>query len=134
VAVSLCTIALNIAANLALVRSMGFRGLALGTSLAMLVNGIALLFLLRHRLHGIDERHLTVTLCKILIAALIMAAVSSAVVRGAIGVIPGGGSVAQALRLFAAIGAGLVALAGAAKLLRIREFDDAVAAAKARLM
>jgi putative peptidoglycan lipid II flippase len=134
VAVSLCTIALNIAANLALVRIMGFRGLALGTSLAMLVNGIALLFLLRHRLHGIDERHLTVTLCKILIAALIMAAVSSAVVRGAIGVIPGGGSVAQALRLFAAIGAGLVALAGAAKLLRIREFDDAVAAAKARLM
>jgi putative peptidoglycan lipid II flippase len=134
VAVSLCTIALNIAANLALVRVMGFRGLALGTSLAMLVNGIALLLLLRRRLRGIDERHLAITLGKTLVAALLMAAVSSVVERGAIAVIPGGGSMAQALRLFAAIGAGLVALAAAAKLLRIREFDEAVAAAKARLM
>ena len=50
VIVSLCTIALNLAANVALVRVMGFRGLALGTSLAMLVNGLALLVLLRRRL------------------------------------------------------------------------------------
>jgi putative peptidoglycan lipid II flippase len=134
VAVSLCTIAINIAANLALVQIIGFRGLALGTSLAMLVNGVALLLLLRRRLHGIDERHLAVTLCKTLVAALVMAAVSITVQRGAIGIVPGPGSVAQAVRLAAAIGAGLVALAGAARLLRIREFDKAVAAAKARLM
>jgi hypothetical protein len=35
--------------------------------------------------------------------------------------------VAQATRLAAAIGLGIIALAGSAKLLRIREFDDLVA-------
>ena len=39
----------------------------------------------------------------------------------------------QAIRLFTAIGAGLVALAAAARLLHIRQFDDAVATVKARL-
>ena len=49
VAVSLCTVAINLVANIALVRVLGFRGLALGTSLAMLVNGLVLLLLLRRR-------------------------------------------------------------------------------------
>jgi putative peptidoglycan lipid II flippase len=134
VVVSLCTIAINIAANLWLVRVMGFRGLALGTSLAMLVNGIALLLLLRHRLQGLEERLLTITFCKILVAALVMAAVSSGTLRLTAGAAPAVGSLAQAIRLLAAIGAGLVALAAAAKLLHIRQFDEAVATAKARLM
>jgi putative peptidoglycan lipid II flippase len=134
VIVSLCTIALNIAANLWLVHVMGFRGLALGTSLAMLVNGIALLLLLRHRLQGLEERLLAVTFCKVLVAALVMAAVSAGTLRLVAGALPAPGSLAQAIRLFAAIGAGLLALAAAARLLHIRQFDDAVAAAKARLM
>ena len=134
VAVSLCAIAINIVASVALVRVMGFRGLALGTSLAMLVNGVALLLMLRHRLHGIEDRYLAITLCKILVASIVMAGVSSSVERLAPGVVPGPGSLAQAVRLLAAIGAGLVALAAAAKLLRIREFESAVAAANARLM
>src|SRR4029079_9413462 len=88
VAVNLGTIAINIAANLALVRVMGFRGLALGTSLAMLVNGIVLLLLLRRRLDGIDERRLAVTLCKIVVAALVMALVAWGVERLAAGATP----------------------------------------------
>jgi putative peptidoglycan lipid II flippase len=132
--VSLGTVAINIAANLWLVRVMGFRGLALGTSLAMLVNGIALLLLLRHRLEGLEDRLLTITFCKILVAALVMAAVSSGTLRLAEGAAPSAGSLAQAARLFAAIGTGLVALAATARLLHIRQFDDAVATAKARLM
>jgi putative peptidoglycan lipid II flippase len=133
VAVSLCTIAINIAANVALVRVMGFRGLALGTSLAMLVNGAALMLLLRRRLRGLEGAYLAMTFGKIASAALVMAAVASGVERFASGVAPGAGSLTQTVRLGSAIGGGLLALAGAAKLLRIREFDEAVAALRARM-
>jgi putative peptidoglycan lipid II flippase len=134
VAVSLCTIAINIVANVGLVRVMGFRGLALGTSLAMLVNGAALLLLLRRRLQGLEGGYLALTFGKIAFAALVMAAVSSGVERLAVELWPQAGSLPQAVRLFSAIGAGLVTLAAAAKLLRIREFDDFLAGARARLM
>jgi len=134
VIVSLCTVALNLAANVALVRVMGFRGLALGTSLAMLVNGLALLVLLRRRLGGLEDSHLGLTFAKIVIAALVMAAVSAGVERLSAGAIPGSGTLTQALRLGSAITAGLVALAGTAKLLHIREFDSAVAGVRSRLM
>jgi putative peptidoglycan lipid II flippase len=112
---------------------MGFRGLALGTSLAMLVNGAALMLLLRRRLRGLEGAYLAMTFGKIASAALVMAAVASGVERLASGVAPGAGSLTQTVRLGSAIGGGLLALAGAAKLLRIREFDDAVAALRARM-
>jgi len=134
VIVSLCTVALNLAANVALVRVMGFRGLALGTSLAMLVNGLALLVLLRRRLGGLEDGHLGLTFAKIVVAALVMAAVSAGVEQILAGAIPGSGTLTQALRLGAAITAGLVGLAGTAKLLHIREFDSAVAGVRSRLM
>jgi putative peptidoglycan lipid II flippase len=134
VIVSLCTVALNLAANVALVRVMGFRGLALGTSLAMLVNGLALLVLLRRRLGGLEDGHLGLTFGKILIAALVMAAVSAGVERLVAGAMPGSGTLNQAVHLGSAITAGLAALAGTAKLLHIREFDSAVAGVRSRLM
>ena len=134
VIVSLCTVALNLAANVALVRVMGFRGLALGTSLAMLVNGLALLVLLRRRLGGLEDGHLGLTFAKIVIAALVMAAVSAGAERLAAGAMPGSGTLTQAVNLGLAITAGLVALAGTAKLLHIREFDSAVAGVRSRLM
>ena len=51
-------IAVNVVASLALVRAIGFRGLALGTSIAALVNAALLLGLLRRRLGGLDGRRL----------------------------------------------------------------------------
>jgi putative peptidoglycan lipid II flippase len=134
VMVSLCTVAINLAANVTLVRVMGFRGLALGTSLAMLVNGVALLLLLRRRLHGVEEVYLGVTFVKITLAAVLMAAVVLTVEQFTGRVIAGSGSVAQALRLGLAIGAGLSMLVAAARLLRIREFDRAFGRVSARLM
>ena len=64
--VSTCTIAVNIVLSLALVRTLGFRGLALGTSLAALANGALLILLLRRRLDGIGGGHLAVAFAKIL--------------------------------------------------------------------
>jgi putative peptidoglycan lipid II flippase len=134
VVVSISTIALNIGVNVALVRVLGFRGLALGTSLAMMANGTALLVLLRRHLDGLEERRLAATLAKTLLASSVMAAASFGVERALGAVLPGTHLLAQAIRLFAAIGAGLVALAVSARILRIREFDDALSGIKARLI
>ena len=58
VAVSTASMAINVVAAVLLVQAAGFRGLALATSLAALVNGGALLMLLRQHLHGFDGRRL----------------------------------------------------------------------------
>ena len=55
----------NVGLSLALVRTIGFRGLALGTSLAALVNGALLMLLLRRQLDGIGEARLAVAFSKI---------------------------------------------------------------------
>jgi putative peptidoglycan lipid II flippase len=134
VIVSLCTIALSIVLNVLLVRVMGFRGLALGTSLAVLANGGALLAMLHRRLGGIEHGPLALTFVKTIVASTFMAAFSVGVQHLLDRAIPGGGTVPQVIRLSGAIAAGLAALTAAAKSLRIREFDEAVAGAAGRLM
>jgi putative peptidoglycan lipid II flippase len=134
VVVSLCTIAVSIVVNVVLVRVMGFRGLALGTSLAVLANGGALLLLLHRKLGGIELGPLALTFVKTIAAGSVMAAVSLGSEHLLAGVVPGPGTAAEMIRLFGAIAAGLAALTAAAKLLRIREFGDAVAGAAGRLM
>jgi putative peptidoglycan lipid II flippase len=134
VIVSLWTIALSVVINVLLVRVMGFRGLALGTSLAVLTNGGALLLLLHRRLGGIERGPLALTSVKTTMASSVMAVVSVGVEHLLARAMPGSGTVAQVIRLSGAIAAGLVALTVGAKLLRIREFDDAVAGAAGRLM
>ena len=126
VAVSIATIALNVVASVTLVRVMGFRGLALSTSIAAVANGFVLLWLLARHLRGIDGRALLVASIKIACASLVMAAVALFVQRASTTFIPGQGILAQAVRLAAAIVSALVALASAAKLLHIEEFDEAL--------
>jgi putative peptidoglycan lipid II flippase len=134
VVVSLGTIALSIAINVLLARIMGFRGLALGTSLAVLANGAALLLLLHRKLGGIEYRPLALTFVKTIAAGSVMAAVSVGIEHLLARVVPGPGTAAQVIRLFGAIAAGLAALTAMSKLLGIREFGDAVAGAAGRLM
>jgi putative peptidoglycan lipid II flippase len=131
--VSLCTIAANIVLSLILVRSLGYRGLALGTSLAALANGGLLMLMLRRRLDGIGGRGLAVAFAKILAASLVMAVVVWVVQRGAEAAVPSDSLTAQSLRLAVEIGAGLGALAAAAKLLAIAEFREAVALVRERV-
>ena len=131
---SVSTIALNIGVNVALVRVLGFRGLALGTSLAMIANGTALVVLLRRHLDGLEEQRLAATLAKTLLASCVMAAASFGVERALSALLPGTHLLPQAIRLFAAIGAGLLVLVVSAKVLRIRELDDALSDIKTRLI
>jgi putative peptidoglycan lipid II flippase len=134
VVVSIATVALNVAVNVALVRVLGFRGLALGTSLAMMANGAALLVLLRRHLGGLEERQLAATLVKTLVASSAMAAAAFGAERALGALVPGQQLPMQAIRLFTAIGTGLAVLAASARILRIREFDEALSSIKARLM
>jgi putative peptidoglycan lipid II flippase len=134
VIVSLCTIGLSVVVNVALVGVMGFRGLALGTSVAVLANGAALLVLLHRKLNGIEHRQLALTFIKTVVAATMMAVASFATERLLMRVAPGASTGMQVIRLFPSIAVGIATLAAAAKLLRIREFDDAVAGAAGRFM
>jgi putative peptidoglycan lipid II flippase len=131
--VSTCTIAVNIVLSLALVRTLGFRGLALGTSLAALANGALLILLLRRRLDGIGGGRLAVAFAKILAASIVMAAVVRVVELGAIAVVASDSLAAQSIRLALEIGSGLIALAASARLLAIAEFREAVTLVRARL-
>jgi putative peptidoglycan lipid II flippase len=126
VAVSMSSIAANLGLNLTFIwAGFGFRGLALGTALAALFNASALLWLLRRRLQGLDERRLAVAFVKIAIASLAMGAAAIAVSRGVGDALGGDTEWARAVRVFASIAAALVVLAVAARVLRIAEFNEA---------
>ena len=127
VVVSTASMAINVVAALLLVRIAGFRGLALATSLAALANGGALLLLLRNHLHGLDGRRLAGATAKVIAASVVMAGVAAEVERSLTEIGPGAHVMMQAAHVAAAIGAGMVALLAMAKLLRIAEFDEAVA-------
>jgi len=133
VIVSVSAIALNIVLNLVLVRILGFGGLALGTSIAMMANGAVLLVLLRRHLDGLDERILSMTFLKIVLASCVMAATSFAVSHLFGGVTTGRGLALQGAQVAASISAGLAVLIVAAKMLHIREFEEALSSVTARL-
>ena len=125
VIVSVASVTVNLILNISLVRVMGFRGLALGTAIAALFNALALLWLLRGRLHGIEGGRVTVAFLKISGAAVVMGIVAALVAAQLEVTLPGSGEVARALRVAIAIASALVALVVSARLLRIEEFTDA---------
>ena len=133
VAVSVATVLLNAALNLWLVQVMGYRGLALGTSIAALFNAILLMFLLNRRLDGIEGLRVAGSMARIVIASALMGGAAMAA-DSVLGVwLPGSGLVVQIVRLTATIGAALGVLSAAAYVLRIREFLDGVALVTRRL-
>jgi putative peptidoglycan lipid II flippase len=125
VLVSILAVATNLVLNITLVRILGYLGLALGTALAALVNAGVLLVLLRRRLGGLDEGRIAVAFGKIAIASAVMGFAAWSVERALATALPSDWWVLRAIRVFSAIAVSLVVLAGAARALRIREFDDA---------
>jgi putative peptidoglycan lipid II flippase len=126
VVVSVLSVLANLGINLALFRLMGFRGLALGTALAAMFNAVALLWLLRRRLDGLEGRRIATSLLKILIASLVMGLAASYTSVWLTRAIPDDVLLWKAVRVAAAIGAGVVALVASARLLRIAEFEEAL--------
>lgn len=124
VVASAVSVGFNVAANLILVRSLGHRGLALGTAAAALVNAALLLVLLRARLGGLEGRRLVVALVKISLASVAMGLAAYYAERTLHVPFAGDALVVQAIRVFAAIGIGMGVLAVFAHLLRIDEFTQ----------
>lgn len=67
--------------NRPLMELMGFRGLALATTIASALNMFALLILIRLRLHGIEGGKLLTSVCKTIIASLIAAGACHVIYR-----------------------------------------------------
>ena len=124
--VSVATMVVNIVLNLILVRVMGYRGLALGTSIAAIFNATMLMHLLRRRLDGLDGRRIASSLARVLLASLLMAAAAAGAYDALDAWVPGPALAAQLARLVGAIAVALVVLAAAAHLLGLRELRKAV--------
>jgi putative peptidoglycan lipid II flippase len=132
VTVSIITVLVNAGLNLMLVRLLGFRGLALGTSIAALFNAAALLILLRRALHGIHDGRIVSTFVRVAVAAGAMGLVAAVLNQVLETRWPGGALLMQVIRLGVTITLSLVGLGAASWLLRIREFNDGVALIKRR--
>jgi putative peptidoglycan lipid II flippase len=133
VTVSVVTVLVNAGLNIMLVRVLGFRGLALGTSIAALFNAGTLLVLLTRQLHGLHERRMISAFVRIAAAAGAMGLVAALLDQMLETRWPGGGLLAQVVRLSITIGVSLVVLSAASWLLRIREFNEYLALVSRRL-
>jgi putative peptidoglycan lipid II flippase len=125
VMVSAFSVLLNVGLNLVLVRAMGYRGLAFGTSLAALLNAAIQLMLLRREIGGINGRRVGATLAKIATASVMMAAAAWAADLALLQILSGDSIVLQGVRVAGSILAAVIVLALAATVLRIQEFEEA---------
>ena len=122
---SVGSVVVNIILNVWLVRVLGFRGLALGTSLTALLNAVAQLWLLRREIDGIEGRQIADSLARVAAASLVMTASVWGADVALVSVWPGNEFGVQLIRLAIAIGVGLLTLAVSAHILRIPEFGEA---------
>jgi len=122
--VSLGSIAINLAAALALVKGtrLGHAGLALSTSLVALAGSAALFLLLRARLGRLHGRRLAWSGTRILAAALVMGAATFAS-NSAILAAMAPGKVAQLADVAVSIPLGIAVFYAAARFLRVEELE-----------
>ena len=122
---SVASVLANVVLNMVLVRVMGFAGLALGTSIAAILNAAIQLVLLRRELGGIEAGRILLSFAKATIAAILMALAAWYVDDSLRRYLPGTAFPLQALRVLASIGVALIVLSGAAWVLRLHEFEEA---------
>jgi putative peptidoglycan lipid II flippase len=133
VIVSVITVLVNAGLNVMLVRAMGYRGLALGTSIAALFNAVTLLILLRRHIGGLEEKRIAGSLARIALASVAMGFTAYALSNELETRLPGGSLALQILRLGLTIGVSVVVLGAGSWLLRIREFSEGLALVTRRL-
>ena len=125
VMVSAASVLINIALNLTLVRTLGYMGLALGTSITALLNASIQLTMLRREIGGIEGTRMAQSLVKVLIASAVMAVVAWGSNWLLVDALPGTAIPFQIARLGTAIGLSLATLALLAQVLHIPEFGEA---------
>ena len=126
VVVSVIAVGVNAGLNVVLVDVMGYRGLALGTSVAALFNATALFVLLRRSLGGLNDGRLFSSFARIAVASAVMGAVALLMDRWLSARLPERSIPWQVGRVALDIGAALAALMLAAWILRVRELSDSL--------
>jgi len=125
VMVSVGSVIVNVALNWWLAGVMGYRGLALGTSVTALLNASLQLWLMRRELKGIEGGRIARSLVRVAAASAAMTAAAWSANELLTMWLPGSAFVLQVIRLTLSIGAAVLTLAIAAQLLHIREFGEA---------
>jgi putative peptidoglycan lipid II flippase len=120
VAASVTAVAMNLAWNILTFRRFGHVGLALGTSLAALVNFFVLVLTFERQIRGLVTRDLMIPLLRILAAAAVMAGIVWLVSRR-IEALPGAGTAIFAFKAFVPIGVGAAVYLATARLFGIDE-------------
>lgn len=132
VAISVLSVGANVALSIALIGPMGYRGLALATSLAAILNFALLMIFMRRAAGDIGGGSLLFALFKIAAAAAFMGTAALATHRWAEGFLGSAGLGARFSSLALAIGAGIVVLLAAGRLFRVQEIEDALSVLLAR--
>jgi len=123
--ISLVTIGANLGLSIWLNSLIEYRGLALGTALAALVNAGLLLAFLARRIGGLEAGRILNTFVRILVASAVMGAAAYYAHDWLRSTIPGDTLVIRMVQVFAAIGIGLIVFAAAAFALRVHEVGAA---------
>ncbi len=122
---SVASVVANVLLNVVLVRVMGFAGLALGTSVAAIVNAAIQVVMLRRVLGGLELARVATTLVKSAVAAVAMAAAAWWVEASLRDLLPATTTAMQMTRVALAIAVALGVLTAVAWLVRLHEFDEA---------
>ena len=131
--VSLVTIAVNLGLSVWLFHTIDYRGLALGTAIAANVNALLLLMFLAKRIGGIESGRIMNTLVRIGLASVPMAIAARYSHAWLATAVPGNGTVAHVIEVFAAIIIAIGVLAAAAWILRVQELATAMSRILGRL-
>ncbi len=123
----------NVALNAALYPVLGFRGVALGTSVAAGANFAVLAWAWRRAYGSLGGQGTLRQLGKVILASVVLAAAAWAAERGLSGLLPPGKTLGRQLVLaFGPIAAGALAYLAAARALGVRELDELVGALRRR--
>jgi putative peptidoglycan lipid II flippase len=125
VMVSVGSVVVNIIFSISLVRLMGYRGLALGTSLTAIFNASIQLFLLRRETQGIEGSRIAASFARVAIASAVMGVATYVSYNTMLDLAPGATLMMQMVRLGTTITVALLTLGVMAQLLRIQEFAEA---------
>jgi putative peptidoglycan lipid II flippase len=125
VIVSAGSVVVNVVLNITLARVLGYRGLALGTSITAIVNAAIQVLLLRREIHGIEGRRIVASLLRVVVASVVMGVVAWVSLQVLESYVPGHALPLRMVRLLATILVSMAALAGMAQVLKIAEFGEA---------
>ena len=131
--ISLGSIAVNYVMNSLLVGPFGHVGLAFSTSAVALVNFILLALFMRRRIGALEGSHLGITLARICVASIPMAAVAW-LVSEFCGSLPLAEIALKLVRVSASIGLAAITFYIACRLLRIEELNEAIDAIAGRVL